>query len=184
MSISEGVELYPKGLRGLDIILGLVSLVLGFWIMLDFSLVPLTALFLMSISLIALGFARLAKAISVKELSVLSRFLNVMAGVLAIFMALLVFVFSSLAIELLILLVALGLLVIGIVRVSVGLLEEEVPGWGRILHFVVGLMTLVIALFALFFSTIGFYVLAVVLAVSFISNGIARVIAGATGQLR
>ena len=181
---SESGQKYPQWLRALDVVLGLCSLLLGLWILVDLSLVPLASLFIMSFALIALGLARMAKAFAIGTMNILSRVLNILAGIIAIIMSVLVFVFSSLAIELLILLVAVGLLFVGVVRMAIGLLEEEMVGWGRILHFLVGLITISVALFALLFPAFGFLTLAVVLAIGFVSNGFARIVAGITGKLR
>ncbi len=174
---------YPNAIRVLDVILGLISMALGFWIILDLSLVPLTAIFLMVFALISLGIGRVAKGIVVQEMKPVSRVLNVIGGLFVMSLSIIVFAFASLAIQLLVLIVAFGVLGLGMIRFVIGIIESDLPGWGRGLHIIVGVLTMLLAIYSIVSQLIGFLTLSLVLAISFISNGFSRLVSGASGKV-
>ncbi len=104
-------------------------------------------------------------------------------GVIAIILAAYVFFNPSLGVVLLLQLITVGLIFIGIVRISMGI-REDIPKWAKALHLIVGVVTVGLGIVVMLFTTEGFILLAWLVAASFMANGVARITNGATGKLR
>ncbi len=81
----------------------------------------------------------------------------------------------------LIYLLSFALLVLGIARVVVGGFARIFPGWLRGLLVVVGLVTVVLSVFVFISPAFGLLALVFLLSISFLLNGIARIVSGITG---
>jgi uncharacterized membrane protein HdeD (DUF308 family) len=182
--MTSAVSTYPPWVRGLDVITGLVAVVVGFWIFLDPALAALSILYLFSFSMLLIGFTRIVKVATTsdEDMKRFSRGFNATAGVIAIIAAVYVFMFPLLTILLSVAILAVALLVSGFARLLIGAIEDGLPIWARILLVIVGLLTIVISVFAILFPGYGFVVLVLFIAITLIINGFTRLISGITGR--
>jgi uncharacterized membrane protein HdeD (DUF308 family) len=174
----------PTWVRGLDLVTGIVSLIVGFWIILDVSLAQLTILFLFSIALALIGLTRIVKAATTPDglTKSSSRVLNTIAGVIAIIAAGYVFIFPLLTLLLSIAILSIALMLIGASRLFMGAVEDWLPNWIRSLLIVVGLLTIGLSLFAVAFPGYGFIALTMIISIVFIITGLTRLVSGITGR--
>ncbi|OLS28421.1 MAG: hypothetical protein ThorAB25_18690 [Candidatus Thorarchaeota archaeon AB_25] len=178
------LQYYPKWVRGFDIITGIVAVTVGFWIILDTSLAQLSVLFLLALALLLIGFARIVKVATTSDevMKSSSRVFNAVTGVVAIIAASYVFLFPLLTLLLTVAILGVALMVSGVTRLLMGVVEEELPLWARALLVIVGLLTIGLSLIAIAFPGYGFVVLTVILAFIFITNGFTRLVSGVTGR--
>ncbi len=178
------VQYYPNWVRGLDVITGIVALIVGFWILLDVSLVQLSILFLFSFALLLIGITRIVKVATTSDevMKSSSRVFNAVAGVVAIIAAAYVFLFPLLTILVSIAILGVALMVTGTARLYMGVVEEDLPTWMRGINVIVGLLTIGLSLIAIALPGFGFLVLAVFIAFTFIFNAFARLSSGISGH--
>ncbi len=177
------VEGYPTWSRVLDVLVGLFLLGLGIWVFLYAGTASEIAVFLFLLALGFSGATRILRGITVSALSRGNRAMNMIVGVIAIILAAYVFFNPSLGVVLLLQLITVGLIFIGIVRISMGI-REDIPKWAKALHLIVGVVTVGLGIVVMLFTTEGFILLAWLVAASFMANGVARITNGATGKLR
>ena len=78
-------------------------------------------------------------------------------------------------------LLSFALLIHGIARVVIGGFANVFPRWLRGLLVVVGLLTIVLSVIVFISSALGFLTLIFILSISFLLNGLARIVSGTTG---
>ncbi len=175
---------FPTWVRGLDTITGVVALVVGFWILIDLSLAQISILYLLSFSLLLIGFTRIVKVATTsdEEMKRASRVFNTVAGVVSIIAAAYVFMFPLLTILISIAILAIALLMSGIARLYIGAVEAHLPSWVRGLLVIVGLITILVSILAIALPSYGFVVLVLFIAITLIINGFTRLVSGITGR--
>ena len=171
----------PGWLRALDIVFGLIAIILSIVVLVYQELAILTLIFVLSIALLFIGIARVFGGIFAKYLSDGLRALNVGTGILALVIAIVAMLYPELATQALIYLLSFALLIHGIARVVIGGFAKVFPGWIRGLFAIVGLSTIILSVFVFISSELGFLTLVFVLSITFLLNGIARIVSGITG---
>lgn len=78
-------------------------------------------------------------------------------------------------------LLSFALLIHGIPRVVVSGFVNVFPRWPRGLLVVVGLLTIVLSVIVFISSALGFLTLVFIISISFLLNGLARIVSGTTG---
>lgn len=177
------VEGYPTWSRVLDILVGLFLLGLGVWVFLYAGTASEIAIFLFLLGLGFSGATRILKGITVSALSRGNRAMNMLVGVIAVILAAYVFFNPTLGVVILLQLITVGLIFIGIVRISMGI-REDIPKWAKAMHLLIGGVTIGFGIAVMLFTAEGFLLLAWLVAASFMANGVVRITNGATGKLR
>ena len=165
----------PTWLRIANAILGSITIIVAFIVILLPSLAISTLILIVALGLLLLGLARILRAAFREEISSFFRFLNVIAGLLILVLALVVLLFQTLFVLTLIWILAIALVVLGIVRVFVGLIDKELPTWLRILVIVVGLITIVLSFLIFLQPSLGELTLVIFIAWTLLTNGITRI---------
>ncbi|TFG26657.1 hypothetical protein EU527_19485 [Candidatus Thorarchaeota archaeon] len=178
------LEEYPKSARVLDILIGLIIVFLGAWIILDTSIVEPTIIFLLALGLVFIGFTRIGKGILMSDLKKGTRAIKIVTGLIAIVLATAALYFTELAITVLITLLTFGIMFLGLARIAVGYLEEDIKKGTRIFFIVGGGIVFIFGFIAAIFPSLGLYTLKIILAVTFLILGSIRITSGATGELR
>lgn len=106
------------------------------------------------------------------------RALQVTLGVLAIILAVAVWLFYTVAIFIMILLFAVSLMIIGFSGIFEGL-DKTLPGWRRGLWLTLGLLSIVIAFMVIAFPLSGISLLIILLGIGLLFNGFTGIIQGA-----
>lgn len=176
-----GEQAIPRGIRILDIVVGVTTILTAALIIIGHELARFLLIFAISTSLLGIGVARISRATVLKEKGIYRRIVNLVSGISVAIISFIV-VFSPTMIEVQqIQLVSWALLILGVARIMIGILEDDVGKNLRILQFLVGLISIVIAFLLVIFPSTDF-----LLAISFIAlitglNGMARAARGYIG---
>jgi uncharacterized membrane protein HdeD (DUF308 family) len=161
----------PKGIRIIQIILGGIAIGLAFAVLVNPGLGVGVLIFLLSVTLLVVGFERIAMAFA-KMLPKSVRVGNVVLGSLAIAAGIAVIAFPLLAIGLLVGILSFGLLFTGIARIIHGVKSKNISKWSRIFVLGVGILSLVIAVIVIASPLLGIFLLTFILAVNLLIIGI------------
>jgi uncharacterized membrane protein HdeD (DUF308 family) len=177
----------PNWLRFLQIGLGAISIILSVAILTFPGFAIYTIIILLSIVLLMIGFERIAigVAMSSPRTNRSSRWSNIGLGALVIALGIVVMSFPIHTAAFLIFLGALALLFNGVARIVQGIMNKEIPGWSR--AFLVGVGVLSIGVSVLVIAhpiLIGVVLLALVISVSLLINGIQMIASGIGGKQR
>ncbi len=176
-----GEQEIPRGIRILDIVVGVTTILTAVLIIVGHELARFILVFAISTSLMGIGVARISRATVLKGKGLYRRIVNLVSGISVAIISFIV-VFSPTMIEVQqIQLVSLALLILGVARIMIGILEDDVGKNLRILQYLVGSISIVIAIMLVIFPATEF-----LLAISFIAfitglNGIARAARGYIG---
>ena len=168
--------------RGVDSFIGIVTIIVGAWILLDPGLIEATLVFSVAIGLIFIGLARVFKGVSVKTLTTQSRAMKTISGVAAIVLAVLAIVFPALTVTFLLTLLTFAIMLVGLSRMIVGYSEKGLPSWMRMLYIAGGGVAFLFGFFASIFSGLGLFTLRLMLSGVFFILGIIRLVAGIKGE--
>lgn len=168
--------------RGVDAVIGIITIIVGAWILMDPALVEATLVFTVAIGLVFIGLARLFKGVSVKTLTKQSRGMKVLSGAAAILLAVIALAFPSLTVTFLLTLLTFAIMLVGLSRMIVGYSEKGLPSWMRILYIAGGGTAFLFGFFASIFSGLGIFTLRLMLAGVFFILGALRLVAAAKGE--
>ena len=160
----------PTGIRIIQIILGGIAIALAFTVLLYPGLGIGVLIFLLSVTLLVVGFERIAMAF-VKMLPRSVRIGNVVLGGLAITAGIAVIAFPLLAIGLLVGILSFGLLFIGVARIIHGMKAKNISKWSRIFILGVGILSIVIAATVIASPLLGVFLLTFILGVNLLIIG-------------
>ena len=177
------LEGYPNWIRAVDVLIGLVTVLVGAWILFSPDLVEATLVVTMAIGLFLIGVVRFGKGLTMSGLTVTSRAMKIISGVAAIALSLLSFVFSTLTVVVLITILTFAIMILGLSRIVVGYSERTLPSWMRLLNILGGGIVFFFGFFTAIFSDMGFFTLRIVIACVFIILGIVRIAAASKGEL-
>jgi uncharacterized membrane protein HdeD (DUF308 family) len=179
---SEDDIIIPSWLRAAQVIVGIVCILLSIAIFLSSGLGSYTLLFLIEITLIIIGSERVATGITSRGIKRSSRAINIGLGLGIIGFALLGFLTPQLTTQWLIILLGLGLLANGILRIIDGLRNIEYERFTRLFRLGAGAVSVVISILVLVNPRFGFYLLMVIIAVALVVTGIELLMVGIKGK--
>lgn len=171
----------PGWLRALDIVFGLIAIILSVVVLVYQDLAILTMIFVLSIVLLVVGIARIFGGIFAKYLSDGMRAVNVGIGILALVLGAIALLHTDLTTQVLIYILSFALLLNGIARLVIGGFARLLPSWLRGLLTVVGLLTIILSVVVFVSPAFGELTLVLILSITFLLNGIARIASGITG---
>jgi uncharacterized membrane protein HdeD (DUF308 family) len=179
---SEDDIIIPSWLRAAQVIVGLVCILLSITIFLSSGLGSYTLLFLIEITLIIIGSERVASGITSRGTKRSSRAISIGLGLGIIGFAVLGFLTPKLTTQWLIILLGLGLLANGILRIIDGLRNIEYERFTRLFRLGAGAVSVVISILVLVYPRFGFYLLMVIIAVALVVTGIELLMVGIKGK--
>ena len=168
--------------RGVDAFIGIITIIVGAWILFDPALIEATLVFSVAIGLIFIGLARIFKSISVKTLTTQSRGMKAISGAAAILLAVIAIGFPTLTVTFLLTLLTFAIMLVGLSRMVVGYSEKGLPSWMRMLYIAGGGVAFLFGFFASIFSGLGLFTLRLMLSGTFFTLGIVRLVAAAKGE--
>jgi len=177
------IEEYPKMIRGIDLLTGLITILVGAWILFSPVFVEETLVLVMAIGIFIIGLVRFGKGIVITELRKTSRAMKVVSGLGAVVLALLAILFSDLAIVFLLGLLTFAIMLMGLSRIVVGYGEESMPSWLKLTNIVGGGFVFLFGLIAAIFTDLGFFALRMVISGVFFVLGLVRIAAASKGEL-
>jgi uncharacterized membrane protein HdeD (DUF308 family) len=171
----------PSWLRAFDVIFGLIAVVLSVVVLAYQELAILTMIFVLSIVLLVTGIARIFTGIFAKYLSDKIRALNFGVGMVAMVLSIVTLLYPNLTTQVLIYILSIVLLLNGVARLAIGGFARAFPKLIRGFFVVVGILTIVLSAVVFVSSDFGFLALILMLSLTFMFNGIARIVQGVTG---
>ena len=182
MSNSQ-VVIAPKWLRILQIIIGAAAIILSIFIIISPKIGGITAISMVAITLLIVGIERIASGISSKY-SKRSRLINIGLGVVIVAFGIITIANPSGSIKFMVFLVGIALLINGIVRITDALIKKrnEDKQLNKIFRLVVGIISIAIAIITLVSPGFGVILVALVVGIALLINGIEIIVAGITGQ--
>ncbi len=178
MSSSKKLSLW---LRIFNIAFGIISIILAFLVITDFGLALVTLLFILASVMILVGITRIVNGIFDKNQSLFPRILKIGLGVLMLPLSIVVIAYPGLGENIMIILLAGALIANGATRIIVGGYEEKLPSWFRVLLILIGVITVFLGSVTIIYTGFGLFTLIVLLALTFIINGVARIMFGLVG---
>jgi len=170
-----------KAIRAAQIVLGAIAIVLSIAIIADPALGIGVLIFLLSITIIVAGIERLAVGVH-PHLTKSSRIGNIVLGVIAIGLGILVIVFPLLAALFLVTLLSVGLFFIGIARIIQGIGNKNISRWSRALLVGVGILSLAISFIVIAHPISGIIILTIILAINLLIIGIESIVHGMSSR--
>jgi len=176
-SMSDATTKRPMALRAFHILLGLIAIGAAFVILAEPGLGVLTLVLILSITLLVLGVSRLARGLSHKLFTKLHRTLDVIAGVLAIVLGLVVLADPVLGASTLVLLLAFAAMIYGVTTIILGARADKLTKWLRGFLIATGVLSVIFSFIVIDLPALGVLTLVVMLTVSFLVNGIESIVA-------
>jgi uncharacterized membrane protein HdeD (DUF308 family) len=174
----------PSWLRGLEIVAGLISIIVSFYVVAHPGVALLAISIFFAVALLFLGIARVALGVGVKTMPSWVRALSVIVGLLALVLALAVVAFPLLGDLTVAFMFAFGLLFTGIGSIARSqALSKVIPSWLRYLTIIIGVLGIIIACMILIFPVLGLATLVLLLGVTFFLFGIELILLGAVGKV-
>lgn len=171
----------PGWLRGLEVVTGLLSMLLGVLVLAFPGWGVATLVILLSIGLFFAGI----RAISLVGISVLSRGLRVVstiAGIISLILALLVVLFPGYGVLTLMIIVSWGLLVYGFSRIFLASTLRKRAGWLRGMMVAVGVVDIILSVVVLVLPGLALLTFALILSVVLLVSGAEMIVSGAIGR--
>jgi len=172
----------PGWLRFVEIISGLGMVFLAIIVLSDPNLVLLTFVYLIAFGLLLWAIATIVVGIFGRLFSPVLRGLSVGSGLIALVGAIVVLFVPELVVDVLLVLLALVLLVVGVAEIMIGAFAGHRPLWLRGVAILVGLLTASLAVLVIFDPSLGKLTLAFVLATIIGIIGVRNFLHGITGH--
>ncbi len=157
-------------------IFGLLAIAASIFVLAVPGIALLTLVILLSVSLLFVGLSRVARGISLRELSRGHRVLDVLAGLLGIAIGIIVFLFPLLGIGTLVFMLAFATMIYGIVSVAIGASVSRLARGLRALVLLSGFLAMILSVIVLVRPAVAVLTLIFLLSVSFMINGIESIV--------
>ena len=171
----------PGWLRGFEVVTGLLSVVLGFLVLVFPGWGVSTLVILLSLGLIFVG-VRSISLVGYGRLPKGLRAVSVITGILSLIFALLVLIFPGFAILTLLFLVSAALLFYGVGRIFVAYTLKTMASWIKGVMVAVGIVDVILSVVVFVLPGLAVLTLAVILALALLISGAEMIVSGAIGR--
>ena len=176
------VEKMPSWVRAAEVILGLVSVIAGIYVLAYPLVAFFTLVVLLAVGLIFLGWRDIVLGAMGKFLPSWLRAANVVLGVLAFILSLVVISEPGFAARTLVLLLYVVLFVRGVAGISLGAAGRQFSMMLRGLSVGVGVLSIILAIIFLALPALGVDVLIILLSLGLLITGLESIAAGVIGR--
>ncbi len=176
------IEKMPSWIRAAEIILGLVSLLAGIYVLAYPLVAVFTLIVLLAVGLIFLGARDIVLGAMGKFLPSWLRAANIVLGVLAFILSVVVINEPGFAVRTLVLLLYVVLFVRGVAGISLGAAGKQFSAMLRGLSVGVGVLSIILAIVFLAVPALGVDVLIILLSLGLLITGLESIAAGAIGR--
>lgn len=175
-----------EGLRKINFLSGLLIVIISVLVLIFSFQAVVLLLFILAISLLILGAARIINGSSNEKLKNSVKAWKVISGIAAIILSVIGIVYllidPTLSLTIVIIVFGIALLLIGIGRIITGLINNKFKNWYRYLLVLVGLITLILSILVLLYPNIGLMIIVIMLGLPLLLNGILKMILGIIGK--
>lgn len=173
----------PRSLRTFQIIVGVICIILSILVLAGPRFGTYAFLFFIEITLLILGAERIASGVRPPGLKRSTRIIDIAIGSAMIGFALLGFFTPKLTTQWLILLLGLGLLANGVIRIVDGFRNKDVYETSAVISRLgAGIVSAAIAILVLVFPAFGFVLILLIVSIALLITGIELVIVGIKGR--
>jgi uncharacterized membrane protein HdeD (DUF308 family) len=176
------IEKMPSWIRAAEVILGLVSLLAGVYVLAYPLVAVFTLIILLAVGLIFLGARDIVLGAMGKFLPSWLRAANIVLGVLAFILSVVVINEPGFAVRTLVLLLYVVLFVRGVAGISLGAAGKQFSAMLRGLSVGVGVLSIILAIVFLAVPALGVDVLIILLSLGLLITGLESIAAGAIGR--
>jgi len=176
------IEKMPSWIRAAEIILGLVSLLAGIYVLAYPLVAVFTLIVLLAVGLIFLGARDIVLGAMGKFLPSWLRAANIVLGVLAFVLSVVVINQPGFAVRTLVLLLYVVLFVRGVAGISLGAAGKQFSAMLRGLSVGVGVLSIILAIVFLAVPALGVDVLIILLSLGLLIAGLESIAAGVIGR--
>ena len=181
MTSSASEMKISKGIRILQIIIGIIAIALSIAVIVNLGFGIEFLVYLLSIILFVVGIERVSIGF-LPNIVKSSRITTIVLGALTIGLAIVVIAFPFLAIGFLVTLLGIGLLFIGIARIVHGIFDKQASKWSRAFLIGVGILSIAVSFLVFTNPLLGLVVLTFMLAFTLLIIGIESIVLGVTGK--
>jgi uncharacterized membrane protein HdeD (DUF308 family) len=171
----------PRWLRALEVIVGILLIALALYLIAFPAAALAAAVILIATALIAFGIIRLLGGFLIRGLTLWSRVLSIVAGLLALILGWGAIAYPALGLLTIVIYVAIVLLIAGFDRIVTGLSGAGYPGWVRLTQVIVGFLALLLSAAIIVIPLFGLEILVLLLSIEFFIFGIEAVATGLRG---
>lgn len=176
ISILMSGSSYPSWIRLLDDATGVIVISVALVAVLESAFNLTYALEILSIGLLITGLAWVVWGVYIMHSNTYARVFMIVTGISVMILSLVDFILISSPPEFLILFPAAGMILVGLSRLVLGFLIGDIPLWVQMLQVLAGILTLNLAAYVFIFPNVGVPLLLIFLVISFIMNGLVRLI--------
>jgi len=176
------IEKMPSWIRAAEIILGLVSLLAGIYVLAYPLVAVFTLIVLLAVGLIFLGARDIVLGAMGKFLPSWLRAANIVLGVLAFVLSVVVINEPGFAVRTLVLLLYVVLFVRGVAGISLGAAGKQFSAMLRGLSVGVGVLSIILAIVFLAVPALGVDVLIILLSLGLLITGLESIATGVIGR--
>jgi uncharacterized membrane protein HdeD (DUF308 family) len=171
--------------RILQIVLGGIAIALSLGVIFNPGIGVATIALLLSATLLVVGIERVVTGVTQSnQSSKLSKFGNISLGALVALIGIAVLAFPVFATEVLVTLLALGLLFIGIARIIHGMTDKNISKWSKGSLVGVGILSLAVSFTVFAYPQLGVLLLTLVLGINLLIIGVQSVAYAISGRSR
>ena len=170
----------PRGTRILQLVLGGIVIALSLAVILNPGFGIATVALILSATLLVVGIERVVTGLTQSNRS--SKFGNIGLGAFVVLLGIAVLAFPIFATEVLVILLALGLLFIGIARIIHGLRDKYISKWSRGFLVGVGALSLAVSFTVFAYPALGVLLLTLVLGINLLIIGVQSVAYAISGH--
>lgn len=176
------------GIKVSSIVYGVITMIISSIIWFYTGTAIIYLVYLINIIVLLSGIARFNNSLTNAQLSKIGKVAKFISGIILIFLAIAIFLITleepSFSSEILLFILAIGLLIIGIARVSSGAVNKKFLNWYRIFLVVVGLVTIIMNIIPILNQGLDILLNIYLISISLFFNGFARFLYGLTGKER
>jgi uncharacterized membrane protein HdeD (DUF308 family) len=166
----------------LQIAVGAISIILSVIVIVYPIFGSYTTIFFISSTLVIVGVERIASGLSAPRLKKSTRLISVGIGIAIVLFAVMGFATPELTTKYFVILLALGLLANGVVRIITGIKRTEQDTLARTMVIGAGIVSIALAILVLAFPGFGRGLLLLMIAIALLINGIQIIIIGIRGK--
>jgi uncharacterized membrane protein HdeD (DUF308 family) len=174
----------PRGTRILQIVLGGIAIALSLGVIFNPGIGIATLALLLSVTLLVVGIERVVTGLTQSNRSKLSKFGNISLGALVALIGIAVLAFPVFATEVLVTVLALGLLFIGIARIIHGLTDKNISKWSKGSLVGVGILSVAVSFVVFAYPSLGVLFLTLILGINLLIIGVQSVAHAISGHRR
>ena len=177
-----GSKIKQENLRKVNFLMGLLIVIISIIVLIFAFEAVVTILYIVAISLLIIGLARIINGSSNEKLENSVKFWKIFSGVAAVIISIIGIAFlvinPVLSVNVIIFVFGIALMLIGIGRILAGLVNSEFDDWYRYLLLIVGGLTLILAIIVILFPGVGLQIIVIMLTVPLMLNGLLKMILG------